>query len=109
MAKNLPLKPVNDFLLVEITDTKYSTSVGELDVANMDENESIQKGVCVDVGDGKYRAGSGWAIADGGESKNALIGKVILWQKYADKDATFDYDGKKYVLVKVSQVVAYEQ
>lgn len=107
----LPLKPLNDFLLVEIKETKYTTNVGDLDVANADENESVQKGVCVDVGVTPYRAGNGWALPenDAKKERSQLIGKTLLWTKYADKDATFDYDGKKYTLIKVHQVVAYEQ
>lgn len=110
MAKNLPLVPVNDYALVELTEPKHASKGGtELEVANPDDNESMQKGLCVAVGDGKYRGGNGWAIADGGEQKQSLVGKTILWQKYADKDATFEYDARTFVLIRLSQVVAYEQ
>lgn len=111
MAKKLPLKPLNDFLLVEIVATKYTTSAGDLDVANKDDNESVQRGVCVDVGITPYRSMSGWVLPETNakEEREQFIGKTLLWQKYADKDATFEYEGRTFVLIKVAQVVAYEQ
>lgn len=105
-VKKLPLLPLNDCVLVEITEETH----GGLTLANPDANESIQRGVCVAVGEGTYRSGQGWALTEDIKARDFLIGKTVLWQKYADKDATFDkYGERKFVLIKIAQLVAYEQ
>ena len=113
MAKKLPLVPLNDFILVEVKTGKHTTKGGvELTEANPDDNDSIQKGVCVAVGLTAYRAGNGWVLPEqeAQKEREQLIGKTVLWVKYADKDGTFtEYEGGKYVLIKIAQVMAYEQ
>lgn len=129
------LIPLNDYVLVELIEKWADTKLQE---ANADEFASIQKGICVDVGEALYRSKGNWVLDEVAQAqvftsselrqaflteltkaKKMLIGEVLYWEMYADKDTTFELqDGtddkgkkimKKYALIKLAQICAMEQ
>lgn len=119
------LIPLNDYVLVELIE-KYADS--KLTEAGKDEFASIQKGICLDVGEALYRSKGNWVLDEVAQAqvfttselrqaflneltkaKKMLIGKVLYWEQYADKDTTFELEaGKKYALIKLAQICAME-
>lgn len=123
MAKKLI--PLNDYVLVELIEQYADSGLRE---ANKDEFASIQKGICVDVGEALYRSKGNWVLDEVAQAqvftsselrqaflneltkaKKMLIGEVLYWEMYADKDTTFELEpGKKFALIKLAQICAME-
>lgn len=119
------LIPLNDYVLVELIEAYADTGLKE---AGKDEFASIQKGVCIDVGEALYRSKGNWVLDEVAQAqvftsselrqaflneltkaKKMLIGKVLYWEMYADKDTTFEVEpGKKCALIKLAQICAME-
>lgn len=120
------LIPLNDYVLVQLIEPYADT---KLTSAGKDEFASIQKGVCIEVGEALYRSRGNWVldevqqaaiftsselrqafINELGKAKKMLIGKVVYWEQYADKDTTFEVEpGVKVALIKLAQICAMEQ
>lgn len=120
------LIPLNDYVLVELVEKWAGSGLTE---SNKDEFASIQKGICVDVGEALYRSKGNWVLDEVAQAqvftsselrqaflneltkaKKMLIGKTLYWEMYADKDTTFETEpGKKFALIKLAQICAMEQ
>jgi hypothetical protein len=128
------LIPLNDYVLVELIEKWAKSGLSE---SNKDEFASIQKGICIDVGEALYRSKGNWVLDEVAQAqvftsselrqaflteltkaKKMLIGETLYWEMYADKDTTFELeDGvddngktviKKYALIKLAQICAME-
>lgn len=93
------MRPVRDFVLVEIIEEDASKP-GVLSVAR-DKTDSYQRGTVVASGPGRYEYGE---FVPNEFPPN----ETIRWAQGADYGATFEENGKKYALIRASQVMAVE-
>ena len=87
------LIPANNHILVEILSKKSDAYIPK------SKSDSQQEGVVLAVGDSCI-------VSMNYNGRTALEkGDRVRWEKYAEADGVFDYNGKKVSLIKDSQVM----
>lgn len=98
MAKgNHKIKPIGGYIMVEPIEEEEKTASG-LIIQSAGKGERPQKGKIIELGTGA-RDDDGKLI-----SFNVKVGQVVLFKKYAPED--IELDGKKYLLMKESDLLA---
>jgi chaperonin GroES len=98
MSKDkLNIKPVGEYILVEPVEEAETTTSG-LIMQTSSKGERPQKGKIIALGSGK-RDESGKLVAF-----NVEVGQTVLFKKYSPED--IEMDGKKYLLMKESDILA---
>lgn len=89
-------KPFNNNVLIEVT-KEYAS------VSRSDENETLKSGVVISysLSPVHLTASSSIIFGDGTIEKltkmlDAIVGKTVRWEEFAEGGQTFDEDGKTY-------------
>ncbi len=92
--------PLGDYILVEIK----KENLGGLVVPDSRDKKEKQKGIVIAVGEGMKDTRSG--------NRTEIFvkkGAVVIWQRYADADFSFEEDGKEYTFIKITQIMGVEK
>lgn len=95
-----PVSPARDWLIVDMEESKYKGSLIIPDSAK----DAPQHGVVIAAGPGLF------AMTEQGDPycthpMNSSVGDRVMFLKYAGAD--FEWKGKKYLLVRDSDIAAY--
>lgn len=103
------LKPLNDLLLIEIAPDRWASSKAA---------EGYESGTVISLGDFPYFGSNSWMFEKSLVNEEVLgpirdyygklIGKRVYWEGYADRGVNIKKDGKEYVLMKGSKLIAWE-
>ena len=103
------MKPVNDKLKIAVSTDEYGFG---------DASSGVEKGVVVEVPDNLVYFGFHSSFADTSLANKEVLtktlefyskfkGKLVFWESLQDRGRRFKEDGKEYVFLNMSDIIAY--